>query len=96
MRQSSLLRLYPERAAGLGCAESGAFTHRNNDTYPPGRGLPGVANIGSSHSEVDRVHWRLVRSYSALNSQPSSAMAAIRYIQTSKAMPAPMEPYITL
>ena len=36
------------------------------------------------------------RSYSALNSQPSSAMAATRYIHTSSAMLAPMLPYITL
>lgn len=37
-----------------------------------------------------------MRSYSALNSQPISAIAEIRYIHTSSAMPAPMEPYITL
>jgi hypothetical protein len=35
-------------------------------------------------------------SYSALNSQPISAITAIKYIHTSSAMPAPTEPYITL
>src|SRR5580658_2850224 len=36
------------------------------------------------------------RSYSALNSQPSNAIAATRYIHTSIAMLAPILPYITL
>ena len=36
------------------------------------------------------------RSNSALNSQPTKAMAAIRYIQTRSAMLAPTLPYITL
>jgi len=39
---------------------------------------------------------RELRSYSALNSQPISAIRAIMYIQTSSAMPAPTEPYIRL
>lgn len=37
-----------------------------------------------------------IRSYSALNSQPRIAIAAIRYIHTSSAMLVPMLPYITL
>lgn len=37
-----------------------------------------------------------MRSYSALNSQPRIAIAAIRYIHTSSAMLVPMLPYITL
>ena len=36
------------------------------------------------------------RSYSALNSQPMSAITAIRYIHTKSAIPAPTDPYITL
>jgi hypothetical protein len=36
------------------------------------------------------------RSYSALNSHPSSAIAATRYIHTSNAMLAPILPYIRL
>ena len=35
---------------------------------------------------------RVTRSYSALNSQPSSAMMDIRYIQTSSAMLVPTLP----
>jgi hypothetical protein len=45
---------------------------------------------------VGRVHLRRNRSYSALNSQPTRAMAAVRYIQTRSATPAPSEPYMTL
>jgi hypothetical protein len=36
------------------------------------------------------------RSSSALNSQPMRAMMARKYIHTRSAMPAPMDPYITL
>ena len=43
-----------------------------------------------------RIWLSALRSYSALNSQPTRAMAEIRYIHTSSAMPAPTEPYITL
>ena len=86
MRRSSLLRLYPEPRAGFGSAESGGLTHRNNDT------LVNPAREGGGFC----TYWRPVRSYSALNSQPSRAMAASRYIHTSSAIPAPMEPYITL
>src|SRR5574340_890106 len=39
---------------------------------------------------------RAKRSYSALNSQPTRAMAASRYIHTTSAMLVPMLPYMTL
>ncbi len=39
---------------------------------------------------------RLIRSHSALNSQPTSAIAATRYIQTSSAIVVPTVPYMTL
>jgi hypothetical protein len=47
-----------------------------------------------SSAPARRYHNRL--SYSALNSQPSSAITASRYIHTSSTMPAATLPYSTL
>jgi len=72
--------------AGVGAegvpALFGLSTHRAQDDPPCCSGCTAVEAAA--------------RSYSALNSQPIRAITAIRYIHTSRAMPAPTEPYITL
>jgi len=45
---------------------------------------------------VPKGRYRMLRSYSALNSHPISAMNDITYIQTTRAIAAPTDPYITL
>src|SRR5262249_46174622 len=45
---------------------------------------------------IRSIPYNAARSYSALNSQPMSAIKATRYIQTISAMPVPIDPYITL
>src|SRR3954468_18349279 len=54
-----------------------------------------TADLTNSDS-IRKIPYVAARSYSALNSQPTSAIREIRYIQTSSAMPAPIDPYITL
>jgi hypothetical protein len=55
------------------------------------------ASVGAARRTVGgRDYAAAPRSYSALNSQPTRATKARTYIQTTRAMAAPIEPYITL
>src|SRR5437763_619355 len=63
------------------------FTTRDCSEYPIESGrLPGPV----------WTNYPAARSWAALNSQLIREISAIRYIQTSSAIPAPIEPYITL
>ena len=86
---------------GHGCNEfPGACTGGWPEEWRAPDGIPGQGVATHSFASPPRLPYSAGtlrrRSYSALNSQPSRAMAATRYIHTSNAMLAPMLPYITL